>query len=127
MNFEKPQAGVSALKAPPMRKRERTFELTLPALVSGVDAAGRAFQEQTEILVISSQEASFLLGARLHVGTRLVLALDVPRTLILERPLRLSLSGTVGRLRQEQPEDDRQQVFLELDGGFKISPGTPLP
>jgi len=110
-----------------MVKRERSFELTLPALVTGVDATGRDFQEQTEIVAISSQEACFLLSARLHVGSHLDLALDVPRTLILERPLRLSVSGTVGRLRQDNPEDDRQHVFLELDGGFKISAGTALP
>jgi hypothetical protein len=41
--------------------------------------------------------------------------------------LRLSVSGTVGRLSQDHPEDDRQHVFLELDGGFKISAGTALP
>lgn len=110
-----------------MGKRERSFELTLPALVSGVDAAGRNFQEQTEIRAISAEEACFLLSARLHVGARLMLALDVPRTLILERPLRLSISGVVGRLCQEQPEDERQHVFLELDSGFKISPGAALP
>lgn len=110
-----------------MAKKERSFELTLPALVSGIDASGRDFQEQTELLAISSQEAYFLLSARLNVGSRLVLALDVPRTLILERPLRLSVSGTVGRLRQDNPDDDRQHVFLELDGGFKISAGAPLP
>jgi len=127
MSLEKQQAGALAPGPPHMGKRERSFELTLPALVTGVDATGRDFQEQTEIMAISSQEACFLLSTRLHVGSRLILALDVPRTLILERPLRLSVSGTVGRLRQDHPEDDRQHVFLELDGGFKISPGAALP
>ena len=127
MNFARQQVGADAPGAPHTVKKERSFELTLPALVTGVDAAGRDFQEQTEIVAISSQEACFLLSARLHVGSHLDLALDVPRTLILERPLRLSVSGTVGRLRQDNPEDDRQHVFLELDGGFKISAGTALP
>src|SRR5512135_3743755 len=74
-------------------KRERSFELSLPALVKGVDAAGRRFEEATEIVEISAQEASFRLRTRLLIDAKVAIALAAPRTLILEHPLQLTVTG----------------------------------
>ncbi|MCK7469665.1 MAG: hypothetical protein MZU95_01805 [Desulfomicrobium escambiense] len=86
------------------RREERSFELSLPALVKGLDAAGRKFEERTAVCGISAQEVSFRLKARLIIDSRVTLFLDIPRTLILESPLRMVLSGAVVyvRLRGEE-------------------------
>ena len=52
-------------------KRERAFELSLPAVVTGMDAAGKRFEERTDIYSISAQEASFRLQTRLLIGTKI--------------------------------------------------------
>ncbi len=101
-------------------RRERAFDLVLPALVSGEDAAGRRFEERTDISSISAQEISFRLKTRLLVGSRVVINLDVPRTLILERPLRLLLSGSVVSARAEDGRGKRQSVAARLDRTYKL-------
>jgi hypothetical protein len=107
-------------------KRERSFELTLPALVKGLDAAGRKFEEQTTVCGISAQEASFRLKARLGIDSRVTLFLDIPRTLILESPLRMVLSGAVVYVRLESGSDKSQFVVVRLDRGFRLHPnGLP--
>ncbi len=104
----------------PAGRRERAFELVLPALVSGEDAAGKRFEEKTEISSISAQEVSFPLKTRLLVGSKVLLNLDVPRTLILERPLRLLLSGSVISARAEDGRGKRQSVAARLDRTYKL-------
>jgi hypothetical protein len=101
-------------------RRERAFELSLPALVSGEDASGKPFEERTDISSISAQEVSFPLKTRLLVGSKLVLNLAVPRTLILERPLRLLLSGSVVSARADQGRVKRQSVAARLDKTYKL-------
>lgn len=108
-------------------KRERSFELSLPALVKGLDAAGRRFEEPTTVTGISSQEVSFRLKARLTIDSRLTLFLDVPRTLILESPLRLVLSGAVVYVRLEEKAEKPQSIVVRLDRGFRLHPNSPLP
>jgi hypothetical protein len=108
-------------------KRERSFELSLPALVKGLDAAGRRFEEPTTVTAISSQEVSFRLKARLTIDSRLTLFLDVPRTLILESPLRLVLSGAVVYVRLEEKAEKPQSIVVRLDRGFRLHPNSPLP
>jgi hypothetical protein len=108
-------------------KRERSFELSLPALVKGLDAAGRRFEEQTSVNGISSQEVSFRLKARLMIDSRVTLFLDVPRTLILESPLRLVLSGAVVYVRLEEKGDKPQFLVVRLDRGFRLHPTSALP
>lgn len=101
-------------------KRERSFEISLPALVKGLDASGRKFEERTSVCAISAQEASFRLKARLGIDGRVTLFLDVPRTLILESPLRLVLSGAVVYVRFEEKSDKQQFVVVRLDRAFRL-------
>ncbi len=103
-------------------KRERSFDLALPGLVRGQDAAGRVFEERTEILAISAQEAVFPLGAPVEAGARVALALDIPRTLILEKPLRLLVSGAVSSVGRDAGAGGRPMVALALDRAFRLSP-----
>jgi hypothetical protein len=104
-------------------KRERSFELSLPALVNGLGAAGSRFEERTEIRTISAQEASFRLEAPVLIGSRLTLCLDVPRTLILEKHLRLLVTGTVVGVGFEKTNGKRQLVTACLDRAFRLHPG----
>jgi hypothetical protein len=106
-------------------KRERVFELSLPALVKGVDARGRRFEERTDICSISAQEVSFRLNARLLIGAKMTVALDVPRTLILENPLRLLITGLVVHVQSETQNGKCQFVSLRLDRAFRLKPSPP--
>ena len=117
----------AAPAAPKAGKRERSFELSLPALVKGLDAAGRKFEERTSVCGISAQEVSIRLKARLTIDARLTLFLDIPRTLILESPLRLVLSGAVVYVRFEEKNDRQQFVVVRLDRGFRLHPNSLPP
>jgi hypothetical protein len=113
--------------APRTGKRERSFELSLPALVKGLDAAGRKFEERTSVCGISAQEAQFRLKARLGIDSRVTLFLDIPRTLILESPLRMVLSGAVVYVRLEDTSDKSQFIVVRLDRGFRLHPNSLPP
>jgi hypothetical protein len=108
-------------------KRERSFELSLPALVKGLDAAGRKFEEKTSVCGISAQEVSLRLKARLLIDSRLTLFLDIPRTLILESPLRMVLSGAVVYVRLEEKSEKTQFLVVRLDRGFRLHPNSAPP
>jgi hypothetical protein len=108
-------------------KRERSFELSLPALIKGLDAAGRKFEERTSVCGISAQEVSFRLKARMAIDSRVTLFLDIPRTLILESPLRMVLSGGVVYVRFEEKNDRLQFVVVRLDRGFRLHPNSLPP
>jgi hypothetical protein len=108
-------------------KRERSFELSLPALVKGLDAAGRKFEERTSVCGISAQEVSFRLKARMTIDSRVTIFLDIPRTLILESPLRMVLSGAVVYVRFEEKNDRLQFVVVRLDRGFRLHPNSLPP
>jgi len=107
-------------------KKERSFELTLPALIKGLDAAGRKFEERSAVCGISAQEVSFKLKARLIIGSRVTLFVDIPRTLILESPLRMVLSGAVVYVRLEEANGKQQFIVARLDRGFRLHP-NPVP
>jgi len=101
-------------------KRERSFELSLPTLVSGFDAYGNEFSEHTELSSISSQMAMFRLNSGVTIGTRLILSLDVPKTYLLENNLKMELSGRVTYVKEEHNSDKKQLISLHLDKNFKI-------
>jgi len=108
-------------------KRERSFEISLPALVKGLDAAGRKFEERTAVCGISAQQVSFRLKARLMIDSRVTLFLDIPRTLILESPLRMVLSGAVVYVRLEDKDEKSQLIVARLDRGFRLHPNSAPP
>jgi hypothetical protein len=101
-------------------KRERSFELSLPALVSGKDAKGKGFEENTRILSISAQNALFWLKSRVLIGSPLSLSLLIPKTIILENRLSLSISGKVALVQANGSQNNHHLVSLQLDKSFKI-------
>jgi len=105
--------------APGRSGSEKCFEITLPALVKGIDAEGHSFEEKTEIARISSEEAVFRLKQRVLIDTPLHLTLCVPRTLILGSDLNLKLSGSVLCARMSRT-DGEQIVALRLRPTYSI-------
>jgi hypothetical protein len=101
-------------------KRERSFELTLPVLITGIDAVGDEFQEYTELISLSSQEAIFKLDSKVIISSKLTLSLDIPKTLFLENQLKLEISGNVRFVRAEQDDSKKQMIILRLTNTYKI-------
>jgi hypothetical protein len=127
MDTEKSFPSPSTQGATAAGKKERTFDLSLPASVKGLDAAGRKFDERSAVCAISAQEVSFRLKARLIIDSRVTLFLDIPRTLILESPLRMVLSGAVVYVRFEEGNGKQQYIVVRLDRGFRLHPNNVPP
>ncbi len=103
-------------------KTERTFDLSLTTTVSGVDANDNEFEESTELSSISSQEAVFWLKNKVTIGSKLVLSLNVPKTLILENQLNLIVSGEVVFASSDPSHHNHQLISIQLDKLYKIQP-----
>jgi hypothetical protein len=103
-------------------KRERAFELSLPALVSGSDVKGKEFEENTKVLSISAQNALFWLKSKVLIGTPLSVNLQIPKTIILENRLNLVVSGTVKLVQANTNKKNNQLISVQLDRTFKIRP-----
>ncbi len=101
---------------------ERSFELSIPALVSGIDATGNEFKEYTELSSISSQEAVFWLDSGITIGSVLKLFLDVPKTVLLESNLKLEITGRVTFVKADQSSEKKQLISLRLEKKYKINP-----
>lgn len=108
------------------RRGERLLELSLPALVLGVNASGRKFRETTELLSISSEVARFRLKNPVKIGTVLKLSLDIPATPLLIHPLHLEISGQVARVEFNGEKIYQQLVTLELGKKFQLQPVCPV-
>lgn len=106
-------------------KRERSFKLSLPILVTGIDAAGKEIREFTELISISSQEAVLLMISKVMIGSRLTLTLDIPKTFLLENQLKLEASGSVTFIRADSSKEKKQLVSLRLDKNYKIKSIPP--
>jgi len=107
-------------------KRERAFELSLPALVTGLDVLENKFREKTLITSISSEEAVVWLRSQVPIGAKLDISLDIPKTLILESSLKLQLTGTVLLIQTDSARNGKKQlVSLRLDKKFKLLPVPP--
>jgi hypothetical protein len=101
-------------------RRERSFELSLPGVVRGTDALGRRFEERTATCSLSAQEATFRINAPLLIGAKVNLALEIPRTLILEKPMKLQVSGAIVYVRSEIGNGKVQLAIVRLERGFKL-------
>ncbi|MFB0566753.1 MAG: hypothetical protein ACETWK_13880 [Candidatus Aminicenantaceae bacterium] len=106
-------------------KQERSFELPVPIVVSGVDAKGNSFQEQTILSSISSFQATFELNSGVTIGSKIDLCLDIPKTLILENRLKLALTGAVIFVKVAANNNKKQQISVRLDKKYKIHPSSP--
>src|SRR5512136_1211345 len=83
--------------------------------------------KRTAVCGISAQEVSFRLKAKLGIDGRVTLFLDIPRTLILESPLRMVLSGAVVYVRLEEKGEKMQFIVVRLDRGFRLHPNSMPP
>ncbi len=102
-------------------KKERAFDLSLPAVVTGVDVLENKFKEKTQVLSISSEQATVLLRSRVTTGSKLELTLEIPKTLILESHLKLQLSGTVFLIQAEPAQSGKKKLIsIRLDKRFKL-------
>jgi len=104
------------------QKSERCFDLSLSVNVNGIDAEGLDFEETTELSTISSQEAVFWLKNKVLIGSKLVLSLNVPKTLILENQMNLIVSGEVIFASTDPSNRNQQLVSIQLDRLYKIQP-----
>jgi hypothetical protein len=106
-----------------MDKRERSFELDLPAVVHGRDVRAEDFVEPARLASVSAEEASLWLKSLVQPGAKLLFSLAVPRTVFLGTPFRLSLSGTVQEVHPSPPSGrSGRLVSLRLDPGFRVTP-----
>jgi hypothetical protein len=104
-------------------KRERAFELSLPAVVTGMDSEQNKFREKTLLFSISSEEATLWLKSKVLPGSKLDVSLEIPKTLILENNLKLQLSGTVTITQVSSERNGKKQLIsLRLDKKFKLLP-----
>jgi hypothetical protein len=103
-------------------RSERCFDLSLSAGVSGTNAHGMDFDEVTELSSISSLEAVFWLQNKVVIGSKLVLSLHVPKTLIRENQLNLIVSGEVIFASTDPSAQNKQLVSIQLDKMYKIQP-----
>jgi len=107
-------------------KRERAFELSLPAVVTGVDRSENRIREKTMLVSISAEEATVRLRSKVEPGLRLKISLEIPKTLILQNQLRLFLTGTVAAdPAAAEPSGRKQAVLLRLDRKFRLLPVPP--
>ena len=106
-------------------RREKAFELALPAFVCGRDARDEDFAERTRLSTVSAEEATLWLRSSVRIGTKLIIRLSVPRTDLLERPMHMALSGTVCEVPSAAPAEGADRlIVLRLDKTFRISPLT---
>ncbi len=101
-------------------KRERSFELSLPILVTGSDAEGKEIREYTDLISISSQEAIFQLNSRVMIGSKLNLFMEIPKTHLLENYLKLETSGRVIYIKAEKNSKKKQLISVRLNKNYKI-------
>ena len=100
--------------------QERSFDLSLPVTVKGMDARGKEFQEHTELQTISSQLATFWIDSGVTIGTKVNMCLMVPKTIILENQMRLLLSGDVVFVKEDGSNHKKNLVSVRLDKNYKI-------
>jgi len=93
--------------------------------VTGVNALDKEFEEETYVSSISSQEAFFSLNSKVTLGSKLGISLDIPRTLVLEKRLKVLLTGTVISIQAKTGNQKKQRIALKLDKKYKILPCLP--
>ncbi len=98
----------------------REFNLTLPMTVSGLDARGQEFRENSVLSTISSEQASFLLKTRVDRKTVLKLVISLPPKLADGQPLSLVIKGRVRVSEQVPGQPELRRVVLELDSRYFI-------
>ncbi|MCX7973619.1 MAG: PilZ domain-containing protein [Candidatus Aminicenantes bacterium] len=102
------------------RRREWRFELPLEAIVEGRLPQGESFQEKTTIENISSGGAYFGLDAKVVIGSKLNLSLNLPEKLTEGRKMQLHLTGTAVRLEKAEKKDKKQGVAVKFSRNYRF-------
>jgi hypothetical protein len=102
-------------------KRERTFKISVPAIVKGRNALDQEFVEKTTTASLSAQEAALWLRSKVLIGSKLLIWLNIPETFFLETPLKLMISGTISYIKSDVTVKRKDQLIsLLLDKDFRI-------
>ncbi len=115
MDFEK-ESG----EAPRVLQGDKVFQMPLPTLVEGETAAGDVFQEKTILNFISHQGAVFYLKSPVTIGSRLRLAIDLPRSLSEDRSLKLIIRGHVILVEKAGHRRPRQRITMKFENKYFI-------
>jgi hypothetical protein len=99
---------------------EKVFDMPVPVFVSGKNAGGKIFTEESRLKNISAQMAVLSLENKVIVGEKLKLELDIPKTLILKNKLTLRVAGEVERTRRNSENGGEQIVEISLSPSYKI-------
>ncbi len=118
MNSRRAKAKNSESMAPSKEMQE--FAMTLPMTVSGLNARGQEFRENSLLSTISSERASFLLKTRVDPQSLLKLVIALPPKLADGQPLALVLKGKVVAIQKVLGKDENRKIVLELDSRYFI-------
>lgn len=119
MNFEKEYNDI-----PRTIGGDKVFNLPLPTLVEGETPTGEAFHEKTVLNYISHQGAVFQLKSPVTIGTRLRLAIDLPRALAEDRNLKLIIRGQVILVEKLNNRKNRQRITMKFENKYFIKEKT---
>jgi len=100
--------------------KDQVFNLPLPTLVEGRDAAGKSFREKTVLFYISHQGASFNLRNVIALGSKLKLIIDLPPALAEDRNLKLVINGKVALVEANNSHPGKQRVSLRFENKYFI-------
>ncbi len=101
-------------------RKDQAFNLPLPTVVEGQDAAGRTFQEKTVLFYISHRGASFNLANAIALGSKLKLIIDLPPALAEDKNLKLVIKGKVALVEANHSQPSRQRVSLRFESKYFI-------
>ncbi len=100
------------------RRREWRFELPLTAEIEGQLPAGQKFKKKTVIENISSTGAYFSLDSKPVVGSKVMLAINLPDKLTEGKKVKLVLEGTIIRLEKKQDNSRKLGVAVRFKRDF---------
>ncbi len=101
-------------------RKDQIFNLPLPTVVEGRNAAGTAFQEQTVLFYISHHGASFNLFNSINLGTKLKLVIDLPPSLADDKNLKLVINGKVALIEANHFHASKRRVSLSFESKYFI-------
>jgi c-di-GMP-binding flagellar brake protein YcgR len=105
------------------RRREWRFDLPLTAVVEGKLPQGKKFREDAMLENISSGGAYFCLNSGVVVGSKLSLAIDLPKELTEGKKVRLQIGGMAVRLVKADQKGKKQGVAVRFGKDFRFVPG----
>jgi hypothetical protein len=101
-------------------RKDQIFNLPLPTVVEGRNAAGKAFQEKTVLFYISHHGASFNLFNTIALGSKLKLIIDLPPSLADDKSLKLVINGKVALVEANHSHPSKQRVSLRFENKYFI-------